>query len=580
MSSSDLNHGHGVISSSGAEHGHDLEAQVHYKLVEKLAASERRFRGLIEQQRDVVFSCSSEGVLEYLSPVAREVLDLDPESCLGKNLGELLHEDCPQGPEGLRGFLQGGSASDLPRLCLAVGDGSPRWVELRLTNRGLNPLVGTLHDVTEIVRNEEERAELHGQLIQRNDELSAQADSVATLHRMQAMLTDISQEFMRNPSTDPGDMIVKALSRIGSFIDADRARVYYLSDDKKTWHGMYSWCAAGLKPDPKGGQGFSVDSFPWLLGALAEDRVVDVPRVSELPDEAFLEKELMKGVQSYLAVPMTFQGELHGCLAFASVTGERVWDAKLLSALELAAGILQSARVRQRIEQLKADFVSSVSHELRTPLTSILGFSRALACKPDLETATRQEFVEIINGQSLRLQSLIESLLEIAHIDSGHRDLELESLDLSEFVRTTCFPLEAGAAVGEVALDVDIQSGGDHMTQVDTKRIRSVVENLVGNAIKFSPKGGNVQVRFVTEGDFHRLVVQDDGLGIPLSDQGQIFDRFYRVAHPDHEIQGTGLGLAITKDIVDMHGGTIQLASTLGIGSTFTVSLPRRPVEA
>jgi len=75
-------------------------------------------------------------------------------------------------------------------------------------------------------------------------------------------------------------------------------------------------------------------------------------------------------------------------------------------------------------------------------------------------------------------------------------------------------------------------------------------------------------------------VVQDDGLGIPLSDQGHIFDRFYRVAHPDHEIQGTGLGLAITKDIVDLHGGTIQLASTLGIGSTFTVSLPRRPVEA
>lgn len=580
MSLSDLKQGDDILGASGLEHGHDLDAQVHYKLVEKLAASERRFRGLIEQQRDVVFSCSPAGVIEYLSPVAREVLDLDPESCLGKNLGELLHEDCPQGPKGLGVFLQGGLSSDLPRLCLAVGDGSARWVELRLTNRGLNPLVGTLHDVTEIVRNEEERADLHKQLIERNDELSAQANSVSTLHRMQAMLTDISQEFMRNPSTNPGDMIVRALSRMGSFIGADRVRVYYLSDDKRTWHGAYSWCVAGLKPDPEGGQGYSVDSFPWLLGALAQDRVVDVPRVSDLPDEALQEKELMKGVQSYLAVPMTFQGELHGCLAFASVTGERSWDVKLLSALELAAGILQTARVRQRIEQLKADFVSSVSHELRTPLTSILGFSRAMVCKPDLDSATRQEFVGIINGQSLRLQSLIESLLEVAQIDSGHRDLELESLDLGEFVQTTCSPLEVSAVAGQVALEVDIQSGADHMTQVDTKRIRSVVENLVGNAIKFSPKGGSVQVRFSTEGDTHRLVVQDDGIGIPLSDQSHIFDRFYRVAHPDHEIQGTGLGLAITKDIVDMHGGAIQLASTLGIGSTFTVSLPRRRVEA
>jgi signal transduction histidine kinase len=120
----------------------------------------------------------------------------------------------------------------------------------------------------------------------------------------------------------------------------------------------------------------------------------------------------------------------------------------------------------------------------------------------------------------------------------------------------------------------------DHRTQVDTKRLRSVIENLVGNAIKFTPRGGKVLVKVSTEGDTQLVMVQDTGLGIPLNEHGQIFERFHRVRHSGREIPGTGLGLAITKEIVALHGGTIRLDSAPGKGSTFTVSLPRRPVEA
>jgi len=242
--------------------------------------------------------------------------------------------------------------------------------------------------------------------------------------------------------------------------------------------------------------------------------------------------------------------------------------------------MFQSARVRQRVEQLKGEFVASVSHELRTPLTSILGFAQTLARKPDLDLGTRREFVDIIKDQSVRLQTLIESLLEISRIESGNRELGLEDVDLGEFVQSTCSLLQASADDGGIAFTVDIQSDTDHRTQVDIKRMRSVVENLVGNAIKFTPRDGTVQVKVSTEGDAHLVTVQDNGFGIPLTEHEQIFDRFYRVQQPGREIQGTGLGLAITKEIVESHGGTVQVKSAAGEGATFAVSLPRRPAQA
>ncbi len=568
------------MSPSGSELSHGLATQVHYKLVEKLAASERRFRELVERQRDAVFSCSPEGVLEYLSPVAKETLGLDPQDCIGGNLGDLLHEDCPQGPENLRRFLQGDSASDLPRLCLAAGDGSPRWIELRLTNSALNPLVGTLHDVTGIVRSEEERAKLHTQLIERNAELRAQAVSLSERTNVQAMLVRISQDFVQASTIDPGAMIDKALSRIGSFMRIDRARVFYLSDDGETMQRTHDWYATGMDPDLERERDLDVADIPWLIGQLRAGRAIHVPRVRDLPAEAFGELKSLQGVQSYVALPMTSQGELQGYIAFAAVREERSWEPELVSVLQLVGNMFQSARVRQRVEQLKGEFVASVSHELRTPLTSILGFAKTLARKPDLDLGTRREFVDIINEQSVRLQALIESLLEISRIESGKRELELEDLDLGEFVQSTCNPLQASADAEGIAFMVDIQSDMDHRTQVDTKRLQSVIENLVGNAIKFTPRGGKVLVKVSTEGDTQLVMVKDNGLGILPSEQELIFDRFYRIPHSGREIPGTGLGLAITKEIVALHGGLIRVDSAPGKGSTFTVSLPRKPVEA
>ncbi|MAE46371.1 MAG: hypothetical protein CMJ86_05700 [Planctomycetes bacterium] len=528
----------------------------------------------------MVFSCTPEGVLEYLSPVAMEAFGLEPEGCTGRNLGDLLHEDCPQGPENLRRFLRGDSASDLPRLCLAAGDGSPRWIELRLTNSTQNPLVGTLHDVTEIVRIEEERAELDTQLIERNAELRAQAVSLSERTNVQAMLVRISQDFVQAHTIDTGAMIDKALSRIGSFMRIDRARVFYLSDDGQTMNRAHDWFATGMDPEVDRVRGLDVADISWLIAQLRAGRAIHIPRVCDLPAEAFGEKKALQGVQSYIALPMTSQGELQGYIAFAAVREERSWEPELVSVLQLVGNMFQSARVRQRVEQLKGEFVASVSHELRTPLTSILGFAQTLARKPDLDLGTRKEFVDIIKDQSVRLQTLIESLLEISRIESGNRELGLEDVDLGEFVQSTCSLLQASAAAGGIAFTVDIQSDTDHRTQVDIKRMRSVVENLVGNAIKFTPRDGTVLVKVSTEGDAHLVTVQDNGFGIPLTEHEQIFDRFYRVQQPGREIQGTGLGLAITKEIVESHGGTVQVKSAAGEGATFTVSLPRRPAQA
>ena len=238
--------------------------------------------------------------------------------------------------------------------------------------------------------------------------------------------------------------------------------------------------------------------------------------------------------------------------------------------------MFHGARDRERVERLKSEFIASVSHELRTPLTSILGFSRTLSSKTDIKEDTRQEFMEIIHSQSVRLQALIESLLEISRIESGIHELQLGDLDLEELVTATCAQLAEKATAGNVTLTVHIEPDIAYATQLDAGRMRSVIENLAGNAIKFTPKNGEVKIGLSVQGSNYELTISDTGFGIPANELDRIFERFYRIQHPGREIQGTGLGLAITREIVSLHGGSIQVESTVGKGSKFTVTLPRK----
>lgn len=234
---------------------------------------------------------------------------------------------------------------------------------------------------------------------------------------------------------------------------------------------------------------------------------------------------------------------------------------------------LQNDRLRE-LDAMKDDFVASVSHELRTPLTSIRGYLDLVreGEAGDL-TADQDRFLAIVDRNAERLLRVVGDLLLVARVDAGKLDLELTYLDLRNVAEDAVEAARPDATVKEVALRVT----GDALPALlgDQARLSQVVDNLVSNALKFTPPGGSIQVRAFADKGRAVLEVSDTGIGVPEEEQERLFERFFRAsAASEQAIQGTGLGLTIVRAITEAHGGAISVQSEQGVGTTVRVELP------
>jgi signal transduction histidine kinase len=239
--------------------------------------------------------------------------------------------------------------------------------------------------------------------------------------------------------------------------------------------------------------------------------------------------------------------------------------------LEESISIIRSDRDRSR------DFLADVSHELRTPIAALLTFNELLKDQAAADPAARAEFLESSRVQLERLDWLAQNLLELSKLDSGLVLLDLRPDDLRAAVESSVE--QALPAARRRGLDLRL-SLPDAPLRIrhDPQRIGQVVNNLVGNAIKFTPSGGRIDVSVAPNGDGARIDVVDTGTGIDANELPHIFERFYRGSRANEARgSGSGLGLAIVRSIVDMHHGTIAVDSRLGQGTRFTVLLPRDP---
>lgn len=234
----------------------------------------------------------------------------------------------------------------------------------------------------------------------------------------------------------------------------------------------------------------------------------------------------------------------------------------------------------KNLERIKADFVANVSHELRTPLTSIKGYIETLLDKSYDTDEEKKEFLEIIEENTDRLIAIASDLLVLSELESGEADPRdsrkgYEEIDIEETIIRSVGSLDSLFSKNRVALSLEIEDG---MPPYRANRflVERMIINLVENSAKYTPQNGSVSVRAATLNGTLRIEVEDNGIGIPPEHQERIFERFYRVdKNRSREIGGTGLGLSIVKHIVIQHGGTIEVKSTEGEGSTFTVELPR-----
>jgi signal transduction histidine kinase len=243
-------------------------------------------------------------------------------------------------------------------------------------------------------------------------------------------------------------------------------------------------------------------------------------------------------------------------------------------------------------ERMKDQFVSLISHELRTPLSSILGYLE-LVLDDEERTLTDEQraFLGTVERNAHRLQRLVGDLLFTAQVEAGRFTLQPEDVDLAGIVRAAEETARVGATAGGVAIDLDVPESG-LVVPGDVVRLGQACDNLVSNAVKFTPSGGRVTLSLrsawrLPDGSIAdaeqpgaeavaQLSVSDTGVGIPADEQGQLFTRFFRASTAQRNaVPGVGLGLTITKAITTAHGGTLDVHSVEGQGTTFTLTLPR-----
>jgi signal transduction histidine kinase len=276
-----------------------------------------------------------------------------------------------------------------------------------------------------------------------------------------------------------------------------------------------------------------------------------------------------------LALGIKFQGT-----TAEAISRRWVWQSFLilgvLSVLMIGGLVLTYRSVNKQVAlaRLKSDFVSNVSHELRTPLALIRLYAETLELGRINTQEKKNEYYSIIRKESERLSALINNILDFSRIEAGGKEYDFRETDIAELVRNTLdsyrYQIEQQGFAFEEQIDAGIPS-----VKVDREAIARALVNLVNNALKYSDNEKFLGVRLYREQSVLKLEVSDRGIGIERHEQARIFDKFYRTCDPlVHNTKGSGLGLSLVRHITRAHGGDVEVESTPGRGSKFTLSLP------
>lgn len=300
--------------------------------------------------------------------------------------------------------------------------------------------------------------------------------------------------------------------------------------------------------------GHGLESYTRLHDAAP---LVPIIVLTGLDDEKLALEALQVGAQDYIVKGMV--------------------DGKLLSrAIRYAIERKKIEQTEKELAREKDEFLASISHDLKTPLFTVIGFLELLEQGKFKDPTTQKEFLARARDDAERLKAMVDDLLDMSRFEAQRLKLDVEPILVDELVHSSVSAINVLAQAKGVRMDC---RSLDSKAEVcgDPQRLRRVLANLLENAIKFSSRNQCVTVSWEIEADRVRIRVADEGPGIPIDEQGKIFEKFYQVEQaPGASAKGTGLGLYISKNFIDAHEGALSVKSTLGRGSTFTVELPLR----
>jgi PAS domain S-box-containing protein len=303
--------------------------------------------------------------------------------------------------------------------------------------------------------------------------------------------------------------------------------------------------------------------------------------ITGIPAEAVLGQPVAEVIPRWeaLAQAVTIANAPAACTGPETTIPVEIRDRELwlsIAGVRSAEGTVYAFRDRteeQRLEELKSDFIATVSHELRTPIAAVYGAAQTLERRDiDFTDDQRSRLLSVISDQSERLAHLIDNVLLTSQVEADRLALASEQVNVSEVARLVIEAARMHAPDG-VSIEL-IAPPALAPVSTDRDRLRQVLANLVGNAVKYSQGTGSVEVRLEPSRDHVRIAVRDEGVGIPDAEQERVFEKFYRLAGTTRAVSGTGLGLYICRELVRRMDGRIWIESSEGIGSTFFVELP------
>jgi PAS domain S-box-containing protein len=554
----------------------------HRQAHDALRVSEERFRALSEQASDLVGILDADGTYRYASPSHQRILGDAPAEVQSRNVFGLIHpEDVPYMQAAFAALLQSPGAMEAVEFRMRHADGSWRTLEGIGTNRlhdpALQGIIANAHDITERKRAEAERTFL----LAREHETRQAAERAA--ERTQRLLSVTAALATALTSDQVADVII---TRGLAALDATQGIVVVLSDDGTVLRTLRL-------------VGYPQEVFEAWREFVAETRVPIADAVREREElvlasweECVARYPHLVGIQApggtsaMIALPLIVGDRAIGGIGLSLPEGRHV-DAEDRAFMRALAdlytqafdrGRLYDAEQRARLEaetavQERDAFLSVAAHELKTPVTSLCGFAQLLLLV--MKGETRIDAPQVrgalhrIDTQAMKLDGLIARLLDLSRIEAGQLSLDTQVVDLTAVVQGVVAAAQARTSAHTLVVDAPAPIAA----RLDPLRFEQVLVNLVNNAIKYSPDGGTIDIALTQHGDTVQVAVRDHGLGIPPEHRGHIFDRFYQ-AHACSHRSGVGLGLYISRQIVDLHGGSITANFPVDGGTQFVVTLP------